>query len=183
MGREENEIVWPHHPPHYLNSPGVFMVTAGTYRKEHVFRSREQLRMLSNLLLDRANEAGWRIQAWAVFSNHYHFVGASPDGSAASLSRLIGDVHRQSAVMINRWDGAEGRKVWYNYWEKRLTYERSYLARLAYVQRNPVKHGLVKVATEYPWCSASWFAKEAPPALQRVVDTFKTDRIADYDDF
>ena len=26
-----------------------------------------------------AHEFGWQLEAWAVFSNHYHFVGHSPE--------------------------------------------------------------------------------------------------------
>ena len=33
---------------------------------------------------------------------------------------------------------------------------KSYLARLNYVHQNPVKHGLVRVANQYRWCSAAW---------------------------
>ena len=34
---------WPHAPAHQLCEAGTFMVTAGTYRKEHFFRARERI--------------------------------------------------------------------------------------------------------------------------------------------
>src|SRR6185295_13265442 len=43
-------------------------------------------------------------------------------------------------------DNATGRQVWYNFWDTKLTFENSYLARLNYVHQNPVKHGLVCIA-------------------------------------
>ncbi|HEV2884687.1 MAG TPA: hypothetical protein VGW36_07500 [Pyrinomonadaceae bacterium] len=76
-----------------------------------------------------------------------------------------------------------GREVWYNFWDKKLTYERSYLARLNYVHQNPVKHGLVNVANQYAWCSASWFERTASPAAIKTIYRFKTDRLRIDDDY
>ena len=73
--------------------------------------------------------------------------------------------------------------VWYRAWDTRLSYERSYLTRLAYVHNNPVRHGLVQDAQEYPWCSARWFADRADRPFYKSVMSFKTDRVNVYDDF
>jgi putative transposase len=64
-----------------------------------------------------------------------------------------------------------------------MTYQRSYLARLNYVHQNAVKHGLVQVASQYPWCSASWFEKNSAQSIIKSIYRFKTDRIAVPDDF
>ena len=82
-----------------------------------------------------------------------------------------------------RWYRALGRKVWYNYRETRLTYEKSYLARLNYVHTNPARHGLVLVANKYPWCSAAWFERTASPTMVKSIYRFKTERISVTDDF
>jgi putative transposase len=80
-------------------------------------------------------------------------VGHSPSGAqgAQNLPRMLGLLHEKTAKWINRLDNTPGRKVWHNFRETRLTYEKSYLARLNYVHRNPVKHKLVLVANQYPW--------------------------------
>jgi putative transposase len=51
------------------------------------------------------------------------------------------------------------------------------------VHRNPVKHGLVPVANQYPWCSAAWFERTASPAQVKTIYNFKTDRLNVEDDF
>jgi len=76
-----------------------------------------------------------------------------------------------------------GRQIWYNFWDKKLTYERSYLARLNYVHQNAVKHGLVLVANQYPWCSASWFERTASPASIKTIYSFKVDQLKIDDDY
>ena len=64
-----------------------------------------------------------------------------------------------------------------------FTYEKSYLARLNYVHQNPVKHGLVGVANQYPWCSAAWFERTASAAQVRTIYSFKTDQVSVTDDY
>ena len=84
---------------------------------------------------------------------------------------------------MDRLDGAPRRKVWYNFRETRLTYQKSYLARLNYVHQNPVKHGLVPAAHLYRWCSAAWFERTASPAQVKTVYAFPTDRLNIYDNY
>jgi putative transposase len=123
----------------------------------------------------------WELQAWAVMSNHYHFVGVSEQ--PVSLPVLIRQLHSDTARELNRQDATPGRRVWFEYWDTHLTFEKSYYARLNYVHSNPVHHGLVRVATEYRWCSAAWFEQNADVAFQRMVSSFKYDRLKIPDDF
>ena len=173
---------WPHAPVHRLGEAGAFVVTAGTHRKQHLFREPERLKLLHDSLLAVAGDYGWRLQAWAVFSNHYHFVALSPD-DASSLSILLKRLHAITALDVNRLDSTPGRKVWFQYWDTHLTYERSYLARLNYVHQNPVHHGLVPVASRYPWCSAAWFERTADRAFYDTVVRMKVDRVNVHDEF
>jgi putative transposase len=178
----QRKLDWPHAPLHRLSDRGTFIVTAGTYHKEHFFRAPDRRDHLQEKLLALAKECGWQLEAWAVFSNHYHFVAHALAG-AADLGELLKRLHGETSGHVNRLDQAEGREVWFNFWETVLTFEASYLARLSYVHRNPVKHGLVPVARNYPWCSAGWFERTATPAQVKVLARFKTDKIHIIDDF
>ena len=173
---------WPHAPVHRLDAAGAYMVTAGTYQKAHYFRDGERLTLLQDQLLALALQHGWQLQAWALFSNHYHFIALSGNNTR-SLRQLIRHLHSVTAQAINTRDGARRRKVWFEFWDTHLTFERSYLARLHYVHQNPVKHGLVRVAARYPWCSASWFEQRASPAVVKTVTSFKIDRVQVSDDW
>ena len=176
-------ISWPHAPLHELSARGTYIVTAGTYGKEHRFRGRKRVEVLHRGLLKVANDFGWLFEAWSVFSNHYHFVAHSPEDGADNLSQMLGLLHEKTAKWINDIDGTAGREVWHNFWETRLTHQRSYLARLNYVHQNPVRHGLVPTANQYPWCSAGWFERTARPAQVKTVYGLKTDRLKILDDF
>jgi putative transposase len=96
---------------------------------------------------------------------------------------MLGVIHTRTAGWVNRLDDTPGRKVWHNFWDTRLTYQKSYLARLNYVHQNAVKHGLVPVANQYPWCSARWFEGVMSPATVHSIYRFKTDALSVSDDF
>jgi len=173
---------WPHAPVHRLTQAGAYMVTVGTYHKRPFLRGPDRLRLVHDALLELAMKYGWELQAWAVLANHYHFVALSPQ-SAGTLPRLLSELHTTTATALNALDAAPGRKIWFQYWDKHLTFMRSYLPRLNYVHNNPVKHGLVADAIEYPWCSARWFEENAPKGFKRTVRSFRTDRLDVPDDF
>jgi putative transposase len=173
---------WPHAPLHRLSEHGTYMVTAGTLRKEHWFRGAERLDYLESALLRIVKSNGWRLEAWAVFSNHYHFVAhAEPD--AQSLRKALRELHRETAIDVNQRDGAPGRRVWHHFWDTKLTFEQSYFARMNYVHQNAVKHGLVPIASQYRWCSAAWFERTATRAQVRTVYSFKIDKLNVRDDY
>ena len=181
----DDKVPWPHAPTHRLASSGTYFVTASTYLKREHFRGADRLRVLHRGLLKVTADFGWQLEAWAVFSNHYHFVGHSPanEETAESLPVMLTDLHKKTAWWVNRLNAAPGRQVWFNYRETRLTFQRSYLARLNYVHQNPVKHGLVPMANQYPWCSARWFERTASAAQVRSIYRFKLDRVPVLDEF
>jgi putative transposase len=173
---------WPHAPIHRLDESGIYMVTSGTYQKKHFFNTPDRLEMLMSKLFECVKEFGWQLRAWSMLINHYHFIARSPE-DPGTLKRLLGKLHMTTAKAVNEQDGTPGCKVWFQFWDNRITYERSYLARLNYVNQNPVKHGVVSDATAYRWCSAAWFERVSTPAFAKTVKSFKTDKVRVRDDF
>ena len=159
----------------------MFMVTAGTLNKWHFFNTDKRLNYLTRALLTLAAEYGWKLQAWAAFSNHYHFIAETTEPQ--SLPRLIKYLHSITAKRVNLRDETVGRKVWFEYWDTRLTHEKAYLSRLSYVHTNAVRPGLVSEPGAYPWCSASWFARSAGRSFYSTVMQFPTDRVNVQDPF
>ena len=181
----EPKIPWPHAPTHQLATRGTYFVTASTYQHEHFFKGAQRLQVLHRGLLTVTHQFDWKLDAWAVFSNHYHFVAHSPGEKkdAGNLGDMLHDLHYKLAAWVNKLDEAPGRQVWFNFWDTRLTNQRSYLARLNYVHQNAVKHRLVPVANQYPWCSARWFERTVSQAMVKSIYRFKTDRVSVVDDF
>ena len=115
---------WPHAPIHRLGQTGAYILTSATYQKAHYFRSVALIDFLQENLFTLAKQYDWQLQAWAIFSNHYHFVALSPL-NPSSLRGMISHLHSISAKEANRLDNTPGRKVWFQYWDTHLTYERS----------------------------------------------------------
>ena len=168
---------WPHSPVHRLGETGAYMVTASTYRKTPLLHTPQRLTLVRDTLFALAEELAWELQAWAVMPNHYHFIAIS-SRDATTLRSLIRRLHSTTARAINAEDAAPGRRVWFQYWDTHLTFQKSYLARLKYVHCNPVHHRLVRSAERHPWCSAAWFAREADRAFLRTVMSFPIDRLS-----
>ena len=173
---------WPHSPVHRLTEAGAYMVTCGTYLKRHHFSGTKSLRLLCDTLQMLAAKYRWNLQAWAVFSNHYHFIGLSPP-NAETLRPLINELHSTTSRGINEGDAALDRRVWFQYWETRLSYQKSYFARLSYVHRNAVHHNLVSEPSLYPWCSAGWFQRRASTSFYKTIMRFGIERLRVPDDY
>ena len=176
---------WPHAPPHRLTEAGVYFVTARARHQRHLLDSDEAKDGFQQKLFELIDEFGWNLEAWAILSNHYHFIAHSPpqsEGAAGSLRQLIRKLHSLTTKELNRRDRKPDRtRLWQNYRETHLTFHKSYLARLHYVHQNAVHHGLVKVGSDWPWCSASKFKAAVTPAWLKTVCSFAYDEIAKED--
>jgi putative transposase len=108
----EAKTPWPHAPTHELSGQGTYFVTASTYQKAHHFRGEKRLRVLQRGLLSVAGKFGWQLEAWAVFSNHYHFIAHSPIAvsDASSLIGMLSMLQVKTAEWVNKLDKSPGRR-------------------------------------------------------------------------
>jgi REP-associated tyrosine transposase len=164
------DIYKPHlnSPPHWFVSNAIYMVTGSTLYGKPLLDSDAKLINFYETLMERASILEWRVDAWIVMPTHYHFIARSPE-NALTLKALIQGVHSINAKFVNRIDGTPGRKVWYNYWDSCIQSERSYYARMRYIMMNPVKHGLVQNAEDYPFSSYRYFLENSEPEFQKMV--------------
>jgi len=85
-------------------------------------------------------------------ADHVHLivVPASADG----LRRGIGETHRRYSRRVNFREGWRGH-LWHGRFASFVMDEPYLLAAGRYVERNPVKAGLVDAAEQWPWSSAA----------------------------
>jgi putative transposase len=84
--------------------------------------------------------------------NHIHLVGI-PE-TAASLGETLRDAHTAYAVYRNRCEQCTGH-VWQGRFFSCVLDEAHLWAAMRYVERNPVRAGLVATASDYRWSSAA----------------------------
>ncbi len=92
-----------------------------------------------------------KIWCYCLMDNHLHLVVVPED--AMSLRRAIGETHKKYTYIINtrnKWKGHlwQGRFISY-------PMDETYLYRcMRYIERNPVRAGLVARPEDYRWSSA-----------------------------
>ena len=92
--------------------------------------------------------------------NHVHVlveVGKVP------LARLLHSWKAFTALQINRLLGLSGRLWQVEYFDRYIRDVEHFRKALRYIENNPVKAGLVKLATDWQWSSARF----ADPAADR----------------
>jgi len=122
--------------------------------------------------------AGVTIAGYCLMTNHVHLV-ALPSTEAA-LAAAIGRTHYLVTQYINRQHGRSGHR-----WQKRFyscgLVEPHRWTTLRYVERNPVRAGLVRAPWRYPWSSAAAHVGDQPDAsglldLAEWAATWKPER-------
>jgi putative transposase len=101
----------------------------------------------------------YQLRAWVIMANHVHVLLLPRIPPSRILQSLKGVTAREANLMLGR----TGRKFWraesYDHWV-RDELERERIA--AYIERNPVKAGLVDCEGEYHWSSAADTLKTKP---------------------
>ncbi|MDB6139004.1 MAG: hypothetical protein JWO94_2076 [Verrucomicrobiaceae bacterium] len=170
---------WPHAPPHKLQSAGVYFVTARAFARRHLLVDDEMKDWFQSKLFELTGAFYWKLEAWAVLSNHYHLVVHSPTGNPETLSPMLQKLHSLTTKELNRRDHTPERtRLWQNFRETHLNLQRGYMARLHYVHQNAVHHRLVNVGSDWPWCSAAAVKAAVTPAWLKTIRSFKYDQIA-----
>lgn len=159
---------YPHNPAHLFIPNAIYMITGSTLGKMKFFDTDNRKLHLKATLFERAYRLNWQVEAWAILHNHYHFIAKAPE-DASTLPALIRSIHSFSARNVSNLDKVPGRRIWHNYWDKCISSDKAYLARLHYVILNPVKHGLVEKPEDYEFSSYVWFRERADIEFQREV--------------
>ncbi len=126
------------------------------------------------------SDKGWILEDWVILDNHYHLMADSGE-NGEMLKSIINSIHRYTATWLNKHDNYPGRKVWYNYWDTVITYERSYYTRLNYLWYNPVKHGYCQYAEDYIYCSFRERYLEDKADMEDIRDEYPWDEVKVYD--
>jgi putative transposase len=175
---------WPHAPPHNLDSAGIYFLTSRAKDGKHLLEDDSMKDWFQETFFQLVEDFGWKLEAWAILSNHYHFIANIPPGpdGGHSVRKLVTKLHSFTTKELNRREGMSGRtRLWHNFREMRILHARSYLARLHYVHQNAVHHKLVDLGSDWKWCSAAAFKKEVSPAWLKTIASFRYDQIAEKD--
>ncbi|MCC6698758.1 MAG: transposase, partial [Candidatus Hydrogenedentes bacterium] len=126
-------------------------VTQRGNRRADVFESDEDRHGYLGFLKKYCGRHGLDVWAYCLMSNHVHLVVVPQ--REESLARALRDAHTVYAMRFNTRTGLNGH-VWQGRFYSCVLDEAHLWAAVRYVERNPVRAGMVERAEDYPWSSA-----------------------------
>jgi len=129
--------------PHHVTQRGV--------RSMDVFLSDDDRMEYLRLMKAQASRFDLRVLSYCLMSNHVHLIVVPK--RRESLAMAIGETHRLYTRYINFSNHVRGHLFQERFFSCPLD-EHHLLAAVRYVERNPVRAGLVRCAWRYTWSSA-----------------------------
>jgi len=140
----------------------TFFFTLNTFRRQPVLLRDELRAALREGLEEVRIRLPFKIHAWVLLPDHLHCIWELPPGDA-SFGLRWGQVKRHVTRAYD--DGAEVQPIltesrkkrhegalWQRrFWEHQIRDETDFVRHVDYVHWNPVKHGYVSQAVEWPY--------------------------------
>jgi putative transposase len=145
--------------------PGVpHHITQRGNNHQDVFFVEDDRREYLRLLAMNAARYGLQVLGYCLMTNHMHLVGVPK--ASESLAKAVGRTHFAYTQYIARLHGRSGH-LWQNRFYSCPMDDEALWPVLVYVDRNPVRAGLVAKAWDWPWSSAAVHAGKvsADPAV------------------
>jgi len=130
--------------PHHLTQRGN--------NRQEVFFVDDDRRAYLQILARQCGRHGVSILGYCLMDNHVHLI-AVPQ-RADSLAKAIGRTHWLYAQYVNRLHGRSGH-LWQNRFYSNAMDDAHCLLAMRYVERNPIRAGICRIARRYPWSSAA----------------------------
>ena len=92
---------------------------------------------------------GWKVGRFVLMPDHIHLFTTPDDQNPPSLSRWV---TYWKSLVSKGWPWAGEQPIWQqDFWDRQLRSHESYSVKWDYVRNNPVRHGLVGKAEDWPY--------------------------------
>jgi putative transposase len=136
-------------------------------RSQKVFFSEQDKQAYLDILAEQSQEHNIRIVAYCLMDNHVHLVVIPRDENG--LARGIGTTHKMYTRMVNFREGWRGY-LWQGRFSSFPLNMNHLLAVIRYVERNPVRAGIVPQPCDYMWSSARYHVLGYPSNVLSAHD-------------
>ncbi len=127
-------------------------VTQRGNRRTDVFYSDDDRRAYLHFLRQYSERHGLAVWAYCLMTNHIHLIVVPQRED--SLAKALRDAHTVYAMRFNTTTQQSGH-VWQGRFYSCPLDESHLWAAVRYVERNPVRAGIVSHAVDFPWSSAA----------------------------
>ena len=133
---------------------GVFFFTVVTHDRIPLFDCDERVEVLRGAFRKVKAARPFHIDAMVVLPDHLHCIWRLPDDDGDFSGRWREIKKAVSREIDTRTNARGERPVWQRrFWEHAIRDETDWRRHVDYIHYNPVKHGLVARACEWPWSS------------------------------
>ncbi len=122
---------------------------------QDIYRSDDDRHLFLSLLEDLSERFNIDIYAYVLMDNHYHLLLKTKNANLSKAMQWFGTTYTRKFNLNNHTSGHlfQGR------FKSMIVENDAYLLRLScYIHRNPLKAGMVKRLSDYPWSSYRFYA-------------------------
>ena len=118
--------------------------------RELVFQEKEDFEKYLEICKRYKDQYDFRLYHWVLMNNHIHLLIEIKD---SSLSKIMQGINLTYTIWFNRKNGKVGH-LWQDRYKSAVVERDRYLLECGrYIERNPLRAGIVKDPMEYPWSS------------------------------
>ena len=119
--------------------------------REPVFRGKEDFEKYLEICGRYKDQYGFKLYHWVLMNNHVHLLIETKEHG--SLSKIMQGLNLAYTIWFNRKSGKVGH-LWQDRFKSAVIEKDNYLLACGrYIERNPLRAGIVKDVREYPWSS------------------------------
>ena len=140
----------PRRPRIHLPGVPIHLVQRG-HNREACFFTDEDFLAYQEWLGEALKKSGCALHAYVLMTNHVHLLLTPP--SAEAVSQLVMSLGRRYVQYFNKAYRRTGTLWEGRYKSTLIQAERYLLSCMVYIDLNPVRAGLVREPSDYPWSS------------------------------
>jgi putative transposase len=150
--------------PHRGNTGySCYFITASTFQKQSLFQTDRMAQLFVEVLQHYRLQKKYLLHEFVVMPDHFHLLITPTETLERAMQLIKGGFSYRAGKEL----GFVG-EIWQpSYYGRRVRNIEEYMAFKEYVHKNPVKRGLVSVASEFSYCS-SCPGFEGDPLPQRL---------------
>jgi putative transposase len=155
-------VIVPRYPHH---------ITQRGNRRLKTFLEPDDYPAYIELMAQWCQQRGVAIWAYCLMPDHVHLIAVPSDEDGLRLA--IGEAHRRYTRRVNFRENWRGH-LWQGRFASFVLDHYYLLAAARYIERNPVRAGLVKRPEQWPWSSAAAHLAGQDDALVKVAPLLKS---------
>ncbi|HJW57753.1 MAG TPA: transposase [Burkholderiaceae bacterium] len=149
---------------------GTYFFTVNTFRRIPVLTEAPVRAALRDAIRRAKETHPFQIEAWVLLPDHLHCIWTLPAGDAdfsTRWSKIKRDVSQECGASFGVQELSDSRNrrhesgLWQRrFWEHQIRDDADFARHADYIHWNPVKHGLVGRACEWPYSTFHRFARD-----------------------